>query len=162
MSDESVLHISVLQVFYYYYFFSTLIVCFLGPRCSCSLGEQFLSLSGRPGVWHIPIRLKKFQHLLTSGLKEDVCTCECVWRWWRVLVVVVGGGEAVSMVTPHRHPHWVLKDKASHTHMYTHAHGALQGQLSQINISPHLKNRIQRMAFQRPDYSRALDLGFLH
>lgn len=30
-----------------------------------------------------------------------------------------GGGEAVSMVTPHRHPHWVLKDKASHTHIYT-------------------------------------------
>lgn len=118
MTDESVLHISLLQVFYYYYFFSTLIVCFLGPRCSCSLGEQFLSLSGRPGVWHIPIRLKKFQHLLTSGLKEDVCTCECVWRWWRVLVVVGGWGR-IHGNTPPPPPLGPKRQSLTHTHVHT-------------------------------------------
>lgn len=75
------------------------------------------------------------------------------------------------MVTAQRHPYWVLKDKASllpsfclalslnqtHTHTYTHA--PLRGQLSQINTSPHLKNKIQRMAFQGLHFSRALDLG---
>lgn len=58
------------------------------------------------------------------------------------MCVSVWGG-AVSMVTTSCHPQWVLKDKASHTHIHTHLHTALQGQLSQINISPHLKNRIQ-------------------
>lgn len=107
--------------------------------------------------------LRNFNIFWPAALKKMcVRVSVCVSRWWRVLVlvVVVGGWGRIHGNTPPPPP--LGPKRQSLTHIYTHAHGALQGQLSQINISPHLKNRIQRMAFQRPDYSRALDLGFLH
>lgn len=107
-------------------------VCMCETVCMCVCVAATLVI----GAVHICM------HIRVYTCAQVLYISEAVGEW---------GGEAVSMVTPDCHPQWALKDKASHVHAhtYTHAHRALQGQLSQINISPHLKNRIQRMAFQR-------------